>query len=39
MKRKALAALAVVGIIAAGVLFWEIVAFLMWMAYFAGIPM
>ena len=39
MRRKALTALAVCGIIAAGVIFWEIVASLMWMAYYAGFRM
>lgn len=38
MKRKALAALAVVAFIAAGVVIWQAVAALLWVAYYAGIP-
>lgn len=39
MRRKALTALAVVAMIAAGLLFWQLIAALMWLAYYAGIPM
>lgn len=39
MKRKALTALAMVAMIAAGVLFWKVIIFLMWTAYYLGIPM
>jgi len=39
MKRKAITALAVVAIIAAGVIFWKLVAALMWIAYYAGMQM
>jgi hypothetical protein len=39
MKRKAITALAVCGIIAAGVIFWQLFAAFMWMAYYSGIPM
>ncbi len=39
MKRKAITALAVCGMIAAGVIFWKVLAAFMWMAYYAGIPM
>ena len=39
MKRKAITALAVVGMIAAGVLFWQLFAAFMWLCYYAGIPM
>lgn len=39
MKRKALAVLAVVAFIAAGLLFWRLLAAFMWLCYYAGIPM
>ncbi len=39
MKRKALTIMAVCGIIAAGAIFWKALATLIWMAYYAGIPM
>lgn len=39
MKHTLKATAAVVGIIAAGLLFWYAVSSLMWMAYYAGIPM
>lgn len=38
MRRKAMAALAVVVFIAAGVMIWQAVAALLWIAYYAGIP-
>lgn len=39
MKQTLKATAAVVGILAAGLLFWHAVSSLMWMAYYAGIPM
>lgn len=39
MNRKLKATAAIVGIFAAGLLFWYIVASLMWMCYYAGIKM
>lgn len=39
MKRNLKIALAAVGMIAAGLIFWHIVAAFMWLCYYAGIPM
>ena len=39
MKQTLKAAAAVIGMIAAGLLFWHIVIEFMWMCYYAGIPM
>lgn len=39
MRRKAITALAVCGIIAAGVIFWQLLAAFLWLCYYAGIPM
>lgn len=39
VKERALTALAIVGMIAAGIIFWELVRAFMWMCYEAGIPM
>ena len=39
MKQTLKATAAVIGIIAAGLLFWLVVIEFMWAAYYAGIPM
>lgn len=39
MKQTAKALTAIIGIVAAGLLFWYTVSVLMWIAYYAGIPM
>lgn len=39
MKRKLFAALAVLAFIAAGLIFWKLVAAFLWLCYYAGIPM
>ena len=39
MRRTLKATAAVVGIIAAGLIFWKILAAFMWMCYYAGIRM
>jgi len=39
MKDNAKIALFIVAIIAAGVIFWKLVAALMWIAYYAGMQM
>lgn len=39
MKHILKATVAVIGILAAGLLFWHIVIKFMWMCYYAGIPM
>lgn len=39
IKDRALTALAIVGMVAAGVMFWELVRVFMWICYDAGIPM
>lgn len=38
-KERVLTTLAIVGMIAAGLIFWELVRVFMWMCYEAGIPM
>ena len=39
MKQKSKTALCVVAFIAAGLLFWHLIAAFMWACYYAGIPM
>lgn len=39
MKQTLKATAAILGIVAAGLLFWHIVIKFMWMCYYAGIPM
>ena len=39
LTTKIKAAAAIIGIVAAGLLFWYIVIEFMWMCYYAGIPM
>lgn len=39
MKQPLKAAAVILGIIAAGLLFWELVAAFMWVCSYAGIPM
>lgn len=39
MKQTLKATAAIIGIVAAGLLFWYIVIKFMWMCYYAGIPM
>lgn len=39
MKQTLKSTAAVIGIIAAGLIFWNLVAAFMWACYYAGIPM
>lgn len=39
MKQTIKTTVAIIGVIAAGLLFWHIVIEFMWMCYYAGIPM
>ena len=39
MKQTLKAAAAIIGILAAGLLFWKALAAFMWACYYAGIPM
>jgi hypothetical protein len=39
MKHTLKATAAIIGMLAAGLLFWHIVIAFMWMCYYAGIPM
>lgn len=39
MKQTAKGLAAIVGIVAAGLLFWEIIAAIMWVCYYAGFSM
>ena len=39
MKQTLKATAAIIGIVAAGLLFWEAIAAIMWLAYYAGFSM
>lgn len=39
MKQTLKATAAIIGIVAAGLIFWQLVIWFMWACYYAGIPM
>lgn len=39
MKQTIKATAAIIGVIAAGILFWEVLSALLWACYYAGAPM